>query len=123
MLTDEDGQEGIEFGMEDYVKSSCEMYEQLSGGKKLNPASTSLVPEGSLLASDDNARGELAEDACKLLMKCLWVARLARPDLLKPVIALARKVSCWSLNCDKMLFRLMCYMSSSSHYKMVGNGR
>ena len=119
-FTDEDGQEGVVFGMEEYVKSACEMYEGISGSKKLKPAATPFVPEGSLLTEDDNARGELADEACKVLMKCLWVARLARPDLLKPVIALARNVSCWSRNCDKGLYRLMCYMSSSAHYRMIG---
>ena len=53
-------------------------------------------------------------------MKCLWVARLARPDLLRPITVLATKIQAWSVNCDKQLYRLLCYMSASSNYKLVG---
>ena len=54
-------------------------------------------------------------------MKALWVARLARPDLLKPIATLARHVQAWSKNCDKQLYRLMCYMHSTPHVKLTGH--
>ena len=54
-------------------------------------------------------------------MKALWVARLARPDLLKPITALARHVQSWTINCDKQLYRLMCYMHSTSDMKLTGH--
>ena len=115
-----DGEEVLSFNMKDYVLSACQLYEALPGSKPLRHAVTPFVAEGSLLSEDDHSRGALADDACKMLMKCLWAARLARPDILKPVIALARKVSCWSRNCDRMLYRLMCYMKSTYEYTLVG---
>ena len=108
------------FSMPDYVKSACELYESMPGSRKLKPAPTPFVNEGSLCAADDQERGELSDNACRVLMKCLWVARLARPDLLKPITALARFVQSWSRNCDKQLYRLMCYMSSTPDLKLVG---
>ena len=42
-------------------------------------------------------------------MKNLWAGRLARPDIVKPITALATKVQKWTKNCDRMLYRLMCY--------------
>ena len=46
-------------------------------------AATPFCPEGSLLPQDDEEEGELAGDACKVLMKCLWLGRLAYPDIVK----------------------------------------
>ena len=54
-------------------------------------------------------------------MKALWVARLARPDLLKPITALARHVQSWTRNCDKQLYRLICYMHSTPELKLTGS--
>ena len=54
-------------------------------------------------------------------MKALWYARLARPDILKPITALARHIQKWSINCDKQLYRLMCYMHSTPDLKLCGS--
>ena len=54
-------------------------------------------------------------------MKALWVARLARPDLIKPITALARHVQSWTRNCDKQLYRLICYMHSTPDLKLTGH--
>ena len=114
------GQKTFVFSMPDYVRSTCELYESLPGSKKLKPAPTPFVNEGSLSPDDDESRGELAANASKILMKALWVARLARPDLLKPITALARHVQSWSTNCDRQLHRLMCYMLATPDLKLTG---
>ena len=53
-------------------------------------------------------------------MKDLWLGLLSRPDLIKPITDLATKVQKWSKNQDKQLFRLICYMDSTSHYRLSG---
>ena len=55
-----------------------------------------------------------------MLMKDLWAARLARPDLTKAITALSSKVSKRTKNHDRMLYRLMCHMWSSREYELVG---
>ena len=70
--------------------------------------------------ADECERGELSSIACKVLMKDLWAARLARPDIQKPICDLATKVQCWSRNDDKRLHRLMCYMNSSQFFTLTG---
>ena len=115
-----DGVNTLAFSMPDYVRSTCELYESLPGSKKLKPAPTPFVNEGSLSPDDDESKGELAANASKILMEALWVARLARPDLLKPITALARHVQSWSTNCDKQLYRLMCYMHATPDLKLTG---
>ncbi len=54
-------------------------------------------------------------------MKCLWLARLARPDIIRAIGQLATKVQQWSINEDKMLYRLMCYIHSTRDLMMIGN--
>jgi hypothetical protein len=53
-------------------------------------------------------------------MKNLYLARLARPDILKPINDLAKNVSKWSKNCDKQLIRLISYMHHTKHYVLEG---
>ena len=43
---------------------------------------------------------------CKILMKALWLGRLARPDIVKPINDLATKVQSWSRADDKRVLRL-----------------
>ena len=53
-------------------------------------------------------------------MKDLWLGRLSRPDIIKPITDLASHVQCWSKNDDKQLYRLICYLDSTSHYRLSG---
>ena len=53
-------------------------------------------------------------------MKLLYAARLARFDLMRNVCHLACFVTKWDPECDKRLHRLMCYVNSSKHLRMVG---
>ena len=54
------------------------------------------------------------------LVKKLWAARLARPDISRATTKLASNVSTWSRNDDRRLKRLMEYMSSSIETRLVG---
>ena len=53
-------------------------------------------------------------------MKLLFAARVARHDLLRAVQGLASRVIRRSMDCDKALHRLMCYVKSTIHYKRSG---
>ncbi|CAE7259976.1 unnamed protein product [Symbiodinium sp. CCMP2592] len=100
----------LQHDMSDFCQNCCELYEQLSG-RKLKAAATPF--DSNIPVSDFEEKGLLAEAASKILMKILWCARLARPDLMKPISDLTRKVTCWSLADDKKLYKLMCYLHST----------
>ena len=53
-------------------------------------------------------------------MKILRAARLARFDLLRAVTHLATYVTKWTSECDRRLHRLIGYIKSTKHYRMVG---
>ena len=52
-------------------------------------------------------------------MQVLFAARMARPDLLKAINYLARRITVWTELCDKLLHRLMCYINSTLDLAMV----
>ena len=68
------------------------MYKKLSGVADLRKASTPCCPEGTLAPADDEIEGEVARHACALIMKQLWLARLARPNLIKAIWDFASRV-------------------------------
>ena len=46
--------------------------------------------------------------------------RSARPDIVKPMSDLATKVQSWSKGDDKRVLRLIQYIASTPHYRLVG---
>ena len=114
------GREGIAFNVREYMKSAVEMYLKLSGAETIEGAPTPFLPKGSILPEEWEEKGQLEEHACAVLMKLLWGARLGRPDVLRAITHLATLVSKWSKACDRMLHRLMAYVSQSTDYTLVG---
>jgi hypothetical protein len=53
-------------------------------------------------------------------MKVLYAARCARFDFLRAVCVLARHITRWDAQCDRQLYRLMCYINSAYHMRMTG---
>jgi hypothetical protein len=86
----------------------------------LKHAATPFVPDGSVSIFDEEAKGELAPNACRIFMKVLWLGRLSGPDLIKPINDVATKVQSWSRGDEKCLLRLVQYINSTPHYRLVG---
>ena len=51
-------------------------------------------------------------------MKAYWLARLSRPDLLHSLNELSKRITKWSLNDDRRLYRVFCYLYETKHYRM-----
>ena len=68
--------------------------------------------------------GELSKVCSQIVLKCLYLARIGRPDILWPVNKLARSITKWTKACDKRLNRLISYIHHTCEYKQycyVGN--
>ena len=114
----------MEYNMRPFFEQCVESYLTLT--KKtidtLKPAKTPFLDETKLENTpEDSKDGLLQPIACKVLMKILYGARLARFDLLRPIAALASKITKWDSVCDRMLHRLVCYINSSLDYKLKGH--
>ena len=67
---------------------------------------------------------ELSNVSSQFVLKCLYLARIGRPDILCSVNKLARSIKKWTKACDQRLSRLIPYIHPTSEYKQhryVGN--
>ena len=112
----------VYFDMSDYAKSSVEHYMKAANcASKLRKADTPFAPPGSLPAADDEpSGGQLSGVASSIVMKVLWLARLARPDLMKATCDLAASVTKWSRNCDRKTHRLIGYIHQTQDWRLKG---
>lgn len=104
--------------MVDYANSAVEMYESEFG--LLKPVETPFVNESLLSIEGYEVKGHLAGKAAALLMKCLWLARLSRPDLSYAIVHLAGSISKWSRNHDVQIKRLLGYIKSTCQFGLWG---
>ena len=94
------------------AEGCIERYLELSKRKidSLKRVGTPCIDDNLMSPEDFISKGALAPCASKIVLKALYLARLARPDLLYSVNALAREVTKWTAACDKRLHRLMSYI-------------
>ena len=70
------------------------------------------------------AVGELSNVCYHIVLQCLYLARIGRPDIRWPENKLARAVTKWTRACDKRLARLISYIHHTDDYRLychVGN--
>ena len=68
--------------------------------------------------------GELSIVCSQIVLKCLYLARIGRPDIHWSVNKLAKSITTWTKACDKRLSRLVSYIHHTCDYKQychVGN--
>ena len=68
--------------------------------------------------------GESSQVCSQIVLKCLYLARIARPDILWSVNKFARSITKWTKACDKRLKRLITYIHHTcedTQYCYVGN--
>ena len=69
-------------------------------------------------------RGRIVKSMLSFFLKCLYLARVGRPDILWLVNKLARSITKWTKACDERLSRLISYIPHTCYYKQnchVGN--
>ena len=95
-----------------------ERYCQLAHRKvdSLRKVATPCIDDHSLSPDDFETKGVLSHCCSKIVLKCLYFARLARPDLFLTVNSLAREVTKWNVACDKRLERLIAYIHHTRFY-------
>ena len=69
--------------------------------------------------TDFLTKGVLSTVASKAVLKCLYMARIARPEFYWAVNALAREVTKWNVACDKRMHRLISYIHHKQGVTMI----
>ena len=109
----------VQLDMHEFADVTCKLYEQeCKDFKGIKKASTPYLDESSLPVEDWDSQGNLANSAAKLIMKAYWLARLSRPDLLHALNELSKRITKWSKNDDRRLFRVFSYLHGTKQYRM-----
>ena len=77
---------------------------------------TPCIDDHHINPEDTQITGMLAPVCSRIVLKCLYLARMGRPDLLYTVNQLARAITKWNKACDKRLERLVAYINNTKDY-------
>ena len=92
--------------------------------QQLYKVSTPCIDDHHFKEEEMKSVGELSHVCSQIVLKCLYLARIGRPDILWSVNTLARSITKWTKACDKRLNRLISYIHHTCEYKQychVGN--
>ena len=108
------------YDMRSYSKGIISFYCEITGMRqeKLRKASTPCLLENQTTDEELAHEGEMHAFAARILMKCLWLSRLARPDISFAVQRLASRITRWTKWEDRQMLRLVSYLNSTCEYVM-----
>ena len=114
------------YDMEGHAKKYVERYCELANKttQQLYKVSTPCLDDHHFKEEELKSVGELSKVCSQIVLKCFFLARIGRPDILWPVNKLARSIAKWTKACDKRLSRLISYIHHTCEYKQychVGN--
>ena len=114
------------YDMAGHAKKCVERYCELANKttQQLYKVSTPCIDDHHFKEEETKSVGELSNTCSQIVLKCLYLARIGRPDILWSVNKLARSITKSTKACDKRLNRLISYIHHTSEYKQychVGN--
>ena len=114
------------YDLEGHAKKCVERYCELANKttQQLYKVSTPCTDDHHFKEEEMKSVGELSQVCSQIVLKCLYLARIGRPDILWSVNKLARSITKWTTACDKRLNRLISYIHHTCEYKQycyVGN--
>ena len=114
------------YDMAGHAKKCVERYCELANKttQQLYKVSTPCIDDHHFKEEETKSVGELSNTCSQIVLKCLYLARFRRPDILWSVNKFARPITKWTTACDKRLCRLISYIHHTREYKQycyVGN--
>ena len=99
------------YDMAGHAKKCVERYCELANKttQQLYKVSTPCVDDHHFKEEEMKSVGELSQVCSEIVVKCLYLARIGRPDILWSVNKLARSITKWTKACDKRLNRLISF--------------
>jgi hypothetical protein len=101
-----------------HAQGCVDRYLEFSGLKEssLKQVSTPCIDDHLISPEDEQTKGLLSDQAARMVLKVLYLARIKRLDLLYSVNVLARDVTRWTVACDKRLHRLISYVNHTKDW-------
>ena len=105
--------------VEGHAKKCVERYCELANKttEQLYKVSIPCIDDHHFKEEEMKFVGELSHVCSQIVLKCLYLARIGRPDILWSVDKLARSITKWTKACDKRLNRLISYIHHTCEYK------
>ena len=107
------------FDMEGHAKKCVERYCESANRttQQLYKVSTPCIDDHRFKEEEMKSVGDLSQVCSQIVLKCLYLARIGRLDILWSVNKLARSITKWTKACDKRLNRLISYIHHTCEYK------
>ena len=114
------------YDMEGHAKQCVERYCELPNKttRQLYKVSTPCIDDHHLTEEELKTVGDMSKVCSQIVLKCLHLARIGRPNILWSLNKFARSNTKWTKACDKRLNRLISYIHRTCEYKQyyrVGN--
>ena len=94
--------------MQRNVERYCELANKTT--QQLYKVSTPCIDDHHFREEEMKSFGEMSQVCSQIVLKCLYLARIGRPDILWSVDKLARSTTKWTKACDKRLNRLISFV-------------
>ena len=106
------------YDMAGHAKKCVERYCELANKTthQLYKVSTPCIDDHHF-KGETKCVGELSSTCSQIVLKCLYLARIGRPDISWSVNKLARSITKWTKACDKRLNRLISNIHHTSEFK------
>ena len=100
------------YDMEGHAKKCVERYCELASKttQQLYKVSTPCINDHHFKEEEMKSVGEMSQVCSQIVLKCLYLARIGRPDILWSVNKFARSITKWTQACDKHLNRLISHI-------------
>ena len=107
------------YDMEGHAKKCVERYCELANRttQQLYKVSTPCIDDHHFKEEELKSVGELSKVCSQIVLKCLYLARIGRPDIIWSVKKLARSITKWTEACNKRLNRLISYIHHTCEYE------
>ena len=113
------------YDMEGHAKKCVERYCELANitTQHLHKVATRCLDDHQLKEEEMGSVGELSTVCSQFVLKCLYLARFGRPDILWSVNKLARSITEWTEACEKLsaLFSYIHHTCEIRQYCCEGN--
>ena len=110
----------IVFNMQNYIESAVAQYREVATLQLVKAAS----PYAYRLADEEEGEwatpGALAPHAASLIMKLMYAARTACPQITTIVSRMSSRITRWTKNDDRRLHRVYCFLDSHSALTLKG---
>ena len=98
-----------------FMVITCEL--AIKSTQQLYKVSTPCFDNHHFKEEELKSVGELSKVCSQIVLKCLYLARIGRPDILWSVNKLARAVTKWTKAYDKRSARLISYIHYTCEYR------